>query len=271
MRKRRVNWWQAGLVGALIGLGGFYAHRALPRQHYLTCSEQEFFNTWANQDNDDTPFKDVVISPQMDGAYTISASYYEPRVQDFQKIQFEIPPDSETQAAAGGGASPRRRIPFVAMLRAYARDYSWIRYEYQWWREPRMLIWAYPLIGAYFFAGLALLLRLWRGAEPPESEYDLERFSQKSQEAASPNIPTAAESQQLDDAIDAAAIALGHQSSKPAADSTASSPIGLPSPALRKLDGLPLIQSPPTAAKADKDYEGEFYPTEIHHNDSKDV
>jgi hypothetical protein len=108
---------------------------------------------------------------------------------------------------------------------------------------------------------------LWPGARPtdPEKRYDIDRFSKNSQDAASsPVVSTTAKSEQLDAAISAA-----QQASSSTADSNAGLRAGSQAVPIRKLDATPLVEPSPTVAETEKDFDGEFYPTEIHHDESK--
>jgi hypothetical protein len=249
----RLKWWQSGLFGAAIGLAFFFCQQNYPRRHFTEWSEKSFFQGFQNyQDGAMPPFKDIVIEPQIDGAYTVTCLLFSN--PDFKKIQFEVTPG---------------RDGFVPVLRTYAARYAWLNFQYLWWREPRLLIWVYPLFGAFVLGVMIPYLTfLWTGGAPIDSEkpYDLNRFEQTPKDATPATAGmTIEKSQELD-----AAIAAAQQASLGAPDSGAVGRAAVPQEApVRKLDGKPLEAPAPATAQPDKDFDGEFYPTEVHHHEPK--
>jgi hypothetical protein len=262
MSRWQLKWWITGPIGALIGLGAFYCQYNMPREHAPHCSQEAFFKECLNwSPGQPPPFKDLVITPQVDGVYTIAGSHFSYRDRKYLNIALEVPATGDAMVARPG-------IGFMAATRSCASQCFWMRYQYQWWREPSLLIWAYPAIGAFLLGGvIPFLTFLWRGGAAAEAEqaYDLNRFSGDSQKSApGPIGPTHETAEQLD-----AAIAAAQQGTAIVADVTPASKTALTTAPVRNLDDKPLADVPPTIVQTKKDFDGEFYPTEVHHHESK--
>jgi hypothetical protein len=147
-----------------------------------------------------------------------------------------------------------------------------VRYSTRWWdREPvRSPLLA--LIGIALFAGVGPLLMRRIGGERPRSnepEYDLSRFGKGKPEPEKPKKtgPTEADLahlRELESELESRLAA--RNESAPAGAPVASQPSPEQSAPIRKLEGGPLqSQAPADAAKdANKQFAGEFYPTETH-------
>jgi hypothetical protein len=269
MLEWRLKWWQSGLVGSLIGLGAFYCWRSVPRDHAPNCSQEAFFKAAQNwRKGEPPPFKDLLIAPQSDGAYTVTGLRFVWEDQALRSFVMEIPRQGDSMGGKNRIMGQYAAMGFMRTLRNYANQDFWLRYNYQWWREPRIWIWGYPAIGALVLGGIIPFLTvLWGGGtrSDPEKQYDLDRFSgHLNDTTSSPTVAPIAESEQLDAAISAA-----QQPSASSADSNATlstSPQNVPA---RKLDNKPLLEPSPTTVEKKKDFGGKFYPTEVHHDEPK--